>query len=83
MAKLKMGEMAPDFDLPGVDGKDYTLNSFESAELLVVGAWCNHCPYVIAWEDRAIEIQKDYLDKNVQFIMFCFNNTATTPASRF
>ena len=43
---LEIGEPAPEFRLPGVDGKDYSLGDFADAKLLVVVFSCNHCPYV-------------------------------------
>jgi peroxiredoxin len=43
---LELGQAAPDFDLPGVDGKRYSLASFAGAKALIVVFSCNHCPYV-------------------------------------
>ena len=48
---LAIGDKAPDFKLPGVDGKDYTLASFADAKLLLVIFTCNHCPTAQAYED--------------------------------
>ncbi|HUX08144.1 MAG TPA: redoxin family protein, partial [Acidobacteriota bacterium] len=50
--KLRIGDEAPDFRLPGVDGHTFSLDSFAGAEILVVMFTCNHCPYVQAYEDR-------------------------------
>jgi peroxiredoxin len=58
--KLKIGSSAPGFNLPGVDGKTYNLDSFKDKKGVIVVFSCNHCPYVQAYEDRIIEIQKDY-----------------------
>ena len=52
---LAIGAKAPDFNLPGVDGKKYNLASFASAKLLVVVFTCNHCPTAQAYENRIIE----------------------------
>src|SRR5262245_17437789 len=41
---LAIGDAAPDFKLPGVDGKDYSLASFNDARLLAIIFTCNHCP---------------------------------------
>src|SRR5207247_496125 len=57
---LPIGERAPDFSLPGVDGATYTLASFKDKPVLVVAFWCNHCLYVQAWEHRTIATQKAY-----------------------
>ena len=49
---LEIGSPAPDFRLPGVDGKTYSLESFRDAEILVVVFTCNHCPTAQAYEGR-------------------------------
>lgn len=62
---LATGAQAPDFNLPGVDGKYYSLADFASSKILVVIFSCNHCPTAQAYEDRMIAITKDYQDKGV------------------
>ena len=52
--ELKIGDAAPDFKLPGVDGKTYTLADFKAAPVLMVVWLSNHCPYSHAAEDRLI-----------------------------
>ena len=65
---LSIGTPAPDFELPGVDGKDYTLASFKDAKLLMVIFTCNHCPTAQAYEQRILDLHKDYSDKGVAII---------------
>jgi thiol-disulfide isomerase/thioredoxin len=66
---LKIGETAPDFhDLLGTDGKKYSLASFADFPTMVLIASCNHCPYVQAYEDRMIALQRDYKDRGVGFV---------------
>lgn len=65
---LAIGSKAPDFKLPGVDGKTYTLASFKNAALLVIIFTCNHCPTAQAYEDRIIQLAKDYSAKNVAVV---------------
>ena len=48
---LEIGKAAPDFSLPGVDGRTYTLNSFKSAKVLVIIFTADHCPTAQAYED--------------------------------
>jgi len=57
---LKIGSIAPDFNLPGVDGKSYSLESFKDKKAFVIIFSCNHCPYVQAYEERIKNIQTDY-----------------------
>lgn len=62
---LAIGAKAPDFKLPGVDGKMYSLASFNKARLLVIVFTCNHCPTAQAYEERIIQLAKDYKPKGV------------------
>jgi peroxiredoxin len=57
--RLKLGDSAPSFDLPGVDGRNHALRDFEGMPLAVVFS-CVHCPYVVAWEDRINDVARDY-----------------------
>jgi len=63
---LKIGSKIPEFNLKGVDGKEYNLDSFKDRKALIIIFSCNHCPYVRAYEERIKSIQKEYMDKNIQ-----------------
>ena len=80
---LPLGSSAPDFSLPAVDGKTYSLGSFRDKPILVVAFWCNHCPYVQAWEDRTIAVQRDYALRGVQFVMINANDEVSYPEDDF
>jgi len=80
---LPLGSPAPDFSLPGVDGKTHSLGSFNDKPILIVAFWCNHCPYVQAWEDRTIAVQKDFAGKGVQFVMINANDEQSYPEDDF
>jgi peroxiredoxin len=80
---LKPGASAPDFSLPGVDGKTWTLGDFRDARYLVITFWCNHCPYVQAWEGRAIDLAKEYAPKGVRFVMINANDARQYPDDSF
>ena len=71
---LEIGSTAPDFKLPGVDGKTYSLASFKSAKVLVIIFTCNHCPTAQAYEDRLIQLTKDYRDKGVALVAISPND---------
>lgn len=62
MARLAIGDPAPSFDLPGVDGRNHSLDEYEGRPVAVIFSCC-HCPYVIAWEDRINEVARDYADR--------------------
>lgn len=72
---LEIGSNAPDFNLPGVDGKTYSLDDFSKDRILVVIFSCNHCPTAQAYEDRIIQLFNDYKSKGVSIVMISSNNT--------
>jgi thiol-disulfide isomerase/thioredoxin len=71
---LEIGAKAPAFSLKGTDEKMYTLQSFKSSKILVVIFTCNHCPTAQAYEDRMIQLVKDYKSKGVAFVAVSPNN---------
>lgn len=71
---LAIGAQAPDFNLPGTDGKYYTLQDFKDAKVLVVIFTCNHCPTAQAYEDRIISLTADYKDKGVAVVAISPNS---------
>ena len=83
VSTLGLGAPAPDFDLPGVDGKNHSLGSFDDSPVLVVIFSCNHCPYVKAYEDRMVSIQRDYAAKGVQFVVINSNDAKAYPEDSF
>src|SRR5262245_1896528 len=78
-----LGSQAPDFSLPGVDGKTYSLESFASAKALVVVFMCNHCPYVQAVQRRINELAKNYAYLGVRVAGINPNDTKKYPADNF
>lgn len=71
---LAIGAKAPDFSLKGVDGKTYTLASFKDARILVIVFTCNHCPTAQAYENRIIQLTKDYKDRGVDVVAIMPND---------
>jgi hypothetical protein len=80
---LTLQERAPSFALPGVDGSEHTLESYDAADLLVLIQSCNHCPYVQAWEGRVKTIQSDYADRGVRIVAFNSNDPVRSPGDSF
>jgi peroxiredoxin len=80
---VKIGDKAPDFvDLMGVCGGKHNLSDFDQ-DLLVLVFSCNHCPVVVAYEDRMIQIQADYADRGVKLIAINPNDDVQYPADNF
>jgi peroxiredoxin len=80
---LELGKKAPDFDLPAVDGKRYSLTSLSSAKVLVVAFTCNHCPYVIGSEDRILAFDREYSPKGVKVVCINSNEQVNHPTDSF
>lgn len=83
MSKLKIGDKAIPFSLPGVDGHEHSLGDYADKEVVAVFFSCNHCPYVRAWEDRMVQIQANYADKGVQLIAINSNDVKKYPDDSF
>jgi peroxiredoxin len=71
---LEIGASAPAFSLPGTDGKTYTLDSFRKSKVLVFIFMANHCPTAQAYEDRIIQLHKDFKPKGVDIILVSPNS---------
>jgi peroxiredoxin len=71
---LEIGAAAPDFSLPGVDGKTYRLDDFADAKILAIIFTCNHCPTAQAYEDRIIKLDADYKDRDVAVVAISPND---------
>ncbi|MCB0684899.1 MAG: redoxin domain-containing protein [Saprospiraceae bacterium] len=75
---LKIGSPAPDFQLPGVDGRWYSLDDFKK-EVLVVVFLSNYCPYAQVYEDRLLEFYQDYQNKDVDLVVISPNSPLAVP----
>jgi peroxiredoxin len=65
---LALGLPAPDFSLPGIDGKTHTLAEYASSQVLVIVFTCNHCPTAQLYETRVKKLVSDYAGKSVAFV---------------
>jgi thiol-disulfide isomerase/thioredoxin len=71
---LEIGASAPDFKLPGVDGREYSLKDFAKAKALVVVFTCNHCPTAQAYEERLKRLVSEYKPKGAAFVAISPND---------
>lgn len=74
-----LGSPAPDFSLPSTEGKIVSLQDFESSQALVVVFMCNHCPYVIAVQERINELAKEFQSKGVALVGISSNDVSRYP----
>src|SRR6266849_7703206 len=71
---LPLGASAPAFDLPGVDGRNWSLKNFAHAKILVVIFTCDHSPTAQYYEERIKQLATDYKDKSVAVVAISPND---------
>ncbi len=71
---LAVGSHAPDFSLPGIDGKTHSLKDYNSSKLLAVIFTCNHCPVAQMYEKRIKQLVTDYQSRGVAFVVIMGND---------
>ena len=71
---LEIGASAPEFNLPGIDGKNHSLQDFSKAKVLAVIFTCNHCPEAYAASARIQQTADFYKDKGVAVVAISGND---------
>lgn len=80
---LQIGQTAPDFALPGIDGRTHSLSDYADAPVLVVVFSCNHCPFVTGSEDRMRQLYDAYRSRGVEMVAINSNETEHHPDDAF
>jgi len=65
---LAIGAAAPDFCLPGIDGKTHCLADYAASKVLVIVFTCNHCPTAQLYESRIKQLAADYANRGVALV---------------
>ncbi len=65
---LAVGSPAPDFALPGIDGKTHQLDEYSKSPVLVIVFTCDHCPTAQLYESRIKKLASDYEGKGVTLV---------------
>jgi peroxiredoxin len=68
LQKLAIGQSAPDFTLPGIDGKDWTLSDFSKSDVLVVYFTSNHCPVCHAQDPRFVNMVAELSGRSISVV---------------
>lgn len=76
---MELGTRAPDFSLPDVNGRTWSLQDFADKKALLVMAICNHCPYVKHVEDVLGKLCAEYQKQDVAVAAICSNDVANHP----
>ncbi len=78
-----IGDKATDFRLLNVDGKYVSMSDFPDAKGFVVIFSCNHCPFVVAYEDRMIALHNKYAPKGFPVIAINPNDSIVQPQDSY
>jgi hypothetical protein len=86
MFTIPSGTRAPDFDLPGSDGKNHTFfgaNSVQGKNGTLIFFTCNHCPYVVGSESRMKDLFAEITPKGISMVAIHSNETEGHPGDAF
>src|SRR5690606_30916911 len=79
----EVGDVATDFSLKDVSGQMVSLSNYTDAKGFIVIFSCNSCPYVVAYEDRMIELDKKYKPQGFPVIAINPNDPELSPGDSF
>jgi|SRR5690554_4699779 len=77
---ISVSSTAPEFSLKNVDGTTVSLSDYSSEKGVIVIFSCNPCPYVIAYEDRMIELHNKFAPKGYPVVFINPNDAKKQPA---
>jgi len=81
---LKVGDKAPDFKLKNIDDKEVSLyTDYAQSKGVVLVFSCNHCPYVVKYEDRIQALHKKFEGQGYPVLAINSNDPATYPEDSF
>lgn len=74
---LPLGTVAPDFQLPAVNGGDLvSLATFAEKKALLLVFLCRHCPFVIHIQEELARIGQDFVPQGLGMVAISANNAA-------
>ena len=77
------GRPAPDFALPGTDGKIWTRDACAGERGLLVMFICNHCPYVKAVRERIVRDARELIALGIGCVAVMSNDPQDYPEDSF
>lgn len=79
----EFGARAIDFDLPGTDSRNWTLNDCRGEKGILVMFICNHCPYVKAIRERLVEDVRELFKDGINSVAIMPNDPMDYPEDSF
>lgn len=83
LAELEIGKTAPEFSLPGTDGKTYNYKDIAGEKGTLVIFTCNHCPYAVAYQKRIIDLTAKYKPQGIGVVAISSNDAKAYPDDSF
>lgn len=74
-----LGSAAPDFSLPGTEGRIVQRDDFAAPPALLVAFWCNHCPFVKHVEDAFVRFAREYQPQGLAIVAISANDPVAYP----
>ena len=78
-----VGDIATDFSLKNIDGNIISLAQYPKAKGFIIVFTCNHCPFSQAYEQRIIELHKQYATKGFPVIAINSNDKTRSPEDSY
>ena len=79
----EFGLQAIDFNLPGIDGRNWSLEQCRGKNGTLVMFICNHCPYVKAVQELLVSNTKELMSLGVNSVAIMSNDTEDYPEDSF
>lgn len=79
----QIGDKVEDFRLLNVDGSYVSMADYPDTEGFIIIFSCNHCPYVVAYEDRMIELHNEFAPQGYPVIAINPNDTIAQPQDSY
>lgn len=79
----EVGDVASDFDLPAVDGRNIGFSDYPEAKGFILIFTCNTCPYAKAYESRIIGLDQTFASRGYPVIAINPNNPELQPGDSF
>lgn len=79
----QVGDIAEDFNLKNVDGKQVSLANYKDAKGYIVVFTCNTCPVAKAYQDRVEALNATYAAKGYPVIAINTNDPVASPGDSY
>lgn len=79
----QIGDVAADFNLKNVDGKNVSLASYTNAKGYIIVFTCNTCPVAKAYQDRVEVLNKMYAPKGFPVLAINTNDPVASPGDSY